>query len=244
MCVSIDNRIHTTWNRARVFLPVIHCHDEVQVASAIEVARHCGADGAWLINQGGMDPAEIAQIAAETTHNDPDFWLGLNLLGASLRSAVAAASTLPGLWLDDAGIEVMSDGRVVATEEEILRDLRASMAWRGILFGGVAFKHQIRVAPEFYGAAARAATNAGVDVVTTSGERTGSPPDVAKIIAMRDGIGERALAIASGISEDNVDLFLPYADGFIVSSSIESAPGIFDPSRVTRLAKKIHAFQP
>ena len=244
MCVSIDNKIHTGWNRARVFLPVIHCQDEVQVASCIEVARSGGADGAWLINQGGMEPDEIAQLAAENTRNDPDFWLGVNLLGTTLVEAVQAAVSLPGLWRDDAGIGTF-DRLVVASEERILHELRARTSWKGILFGGVAFKYHPRpVPPELYGAVARAAADAGVDVVTTSGPATGHPPDVAKIIAMREAIGDRALAIASGISEDNVELFLPYTDGFIVSSSIESAPGIFDPSRVTRLGKKIHAFQP
>ena len=245
MYVSIDNKIHTTFNRARVFLPVIHCQDEVQVASCIEVARACGADGAWLINQGGMEPAEIAQIAVDNTRNDPDFWLGVNLLGTSLAGAVSAARTLPGLWRDDAGITITRAGIVGATEDLILRALRLRTAWKGLLFGGVAFKYQPRtVPPAFYGAVASAAADAGIDVVTTSGPATGHPPDVAKIIAMREAIGDRALAIASGISEDNVERFLPYTDGFIVSSSIESTPGIFDPSRVTRLAKKIHAFQP
>src|SRR3989344_5531922 len=60
-----------------------------------------------------------------------------------------------------------------------------------------------------------------VDTVATSGDKSGSPPDVAKVQAMREAIRPHdSLALASGVSVENVALFKPYVDTFLVASSI------------------------
>src|SRR3989344_2491051 len=87
-----------------------------------------------------------------------------------------------------------------------------------------------------------------VDTVTTSGDKTGSPPDVAKVQAMREAIRPHdSLALASGVSVENVALFKPYVDTFLVASSIterradRGGQEYLVQERVTALAAAIHS---
>lgn len=85
---------------------------------------------------------------------------------------------------------------------------------------------------------------AGVDVVTTSGPGTGEPPTVEKLATMRQALGDRALAVASGITPENVEPFLPYVDAFLVATGIEHRFGYLEPGRVRALADAIHGWKP
>ena len=62
---------------------------------------------------------------------------------------------------------------------------------------------------------------------------------------MRSGAGTHPLALASGVSPENVDGFLPYVDAYLVASEIETAKysGILVPERTKLLAKKIHGWE-
>ena len=102
------------------------------------------------------------------------------------------------------------------------------------------------------------AWGAGVDVVTTSGTQTGYAPDVEKVAVMRRALDERALAlssgglpgseegnalaIASGVTPVNIEVFLPYVDAYLVATGIEDRFGVFDPKRVRDLAAAIHGW--
>lgn len=82
----------------------------------------------------------------------------------------------------------------------------------------MAFKKQRVVSPEHYGLSASIATSF-MDVVCTSGVKTGSAPDLEKIKSIRQGCGrDRVLAIASGITPENVIDFLPYANCLLVAT--------------------------
>ena len=75
-----------------------------------------------------------------------------------------------------------------------------------------------------------------MDVVTTSGERTGKPPEVTKISDMKNAIGNTPLGIASGISIDNISDYIPIADCFLVASSmLQPGTDNFDRGKVRDL---------
>lgn len=116
-------------------------------------------------------------------------------------------------------------------------------AWP-LYFGGVAFKYQRAVAPEDWGAAAVQAAAMGVHAVTTSGPATGEPASVEKVKAIRSALRDHALALASGITPENVGDFLPYVDAYLVATGIERTFGEFDPARLRALAEIIHGHQP
>jgi hypothetical protein len=125
--------------------------------------------------------------------------------------------------------------------------MRKMSGWRGLYFGGTAFKYRRIVSPEDYSAVAGIAAE-HMDVVTTSGPGTGEAADPSKIAAFRAGVGERALAIASGITPENASLYAA-ADCFIVATGINK-PGNFyeiDPARLSRLidvAGRLQAYNP
>jgi len=48
------NRIFETFQKPKVLLPVVHCLDTIQTQEAVACAFENGADGVFLINQGGM----------------------------------------------------------------------------------------------------------------------------------------------------------------------------------------------
>lgn len=79
-----------------------------------------------------------------------------------------------------------------------------------------------------------------MDVVTTSGPATGQAADIAKIKTMRASLGKTPLAIASGISPENISLYLGVADCFLVATSL-LIPNTneFDPYRLESLVKAV-----
>ena len=77
-----------------------------------------------------------------------------------------------------------------------------------------------------------------MDVVTTSGIATGEEADLTKIKDFRAGIGERPLALASGITPDNARDYKD-VDAFMVATGI-NVPGNFyeiDPERLGKLMR-------
>jgi len=238
------NKIVQEFRRPKVLLPVVHCIDADQTNRAIDVATQGGADGVFLINQGGMSITEVLERASSAAR--AGIWTGVNLLGMSMHDAILRILLEPertckvnGLWADDANVDV-DDPTLEAMWARATASVRK--VWPGTLFGGVAFKYQREVPKERLAAVARRAAEVHtIDVITTSGPATGSPPSLDKIQTLRSAIGDHALAIASGITPENVAAFLPFADAFLVASGIETGFGTFDPARLRALADVIHA---
>ena len=82
-----------------------------------------------------------------------------------------------------------------------------------------------------------------MEVVCTSGRRTGVAADVPKVRIMREAIPDVPLALASGVTPENVDGFLPYVEAYLVATGIEERFGVLDPARTKALADKIHGFE-
>jgi predicted TIM-barrel enzyme len=224
------NKIHERFGQRRVLLPVVHCIDDVQARRAVDVAMENGADGVFLINQGGMTSGAIANLAVKLRPDVP--FVGVNILDNTLSALViAGAEELDAVWSDQCDLAVQG------VPLSVLRRI-----WQMLFFGGVAFKYQAPVADVGAAAAAAAAAGAGIDVVTTSGPATGQPPTAEKVATMRAAIGDHALAIASGITPENVEAFLPHVDAFLVATGIEERFGVFDPGRVRALATAVHGW--
>ncbi|HLE49407.1 MAG TPA: BtpA/SgcQ family protein [Patescibacteria group bacterium] len=204
-----------------IVLPVIHAETENQVLDNARVAYEAGCDGIFLINM--KDPTTSTRMSYENLRKlhkmvrseYATWWIGVNYLDLpAVKVFENVDSTVSGVWVDNAEIYEWLDKQVAA--HKILQ-ARENSGWRGLYFGGVAFKYQKEV--DNPGLAAKIATSF-VDVVTTSGKATGSAPDLEKIRLMKESLGEFPLAIASGVSPENVKQFMPYADYFIVATSI------------------------
>lgn len=78
-----------------------------------------------------------------------------------------------------------------------------------------------------------------MDVVTTSGPGTGKAAAVEKIRTMKEALGDFPLAIASGITPENVSDYLPYADCFLVATGISRNFEQLDPARTHALVEAV-----
>lgn len=230
-----------TFPNSHTVLPVIHVQDTEHAIRNAGIAREAGADGVFLISMEGMPYWDLAKIKDQVKEEFSDWWVGVNYLDLRIGSTFEVVEVnTDGVWNDDAKINVQSEGQLIADKvEEIRREAEARGGFKGLYFGGVAFKYiKPEVAREDLGLAAKLATRY-MDVVTTSGDKTGSAPDVEKIQIMKAAIGEHPLGIASGISPDNVHQFKD-ADAFLVATSI-LVPNTdeFDPARVKALVEAV-----
>jgi len=216
-------------------LPVIHVTDEAQALEQATIATEAGADGVWLINH-GIDAPELWRVFEAVRQKDPGLWIGLNFLDLlPIEAMHQMTDMVDGLWCDDGGIRVAGP----TAQARAMWGLKESKGWKGQLFGGVAFKGQRPV--EDCAAAAKLGAPV-MDVVTTSGTGTGVAAAVEKIAGMKAGLGDRPLAVASGITPDNVLEYVAYVDYFLVATGISRDFHHLDPGKTAALAGIIHEF--
>ena len=222
------------FTRSPVLLVVIHAFDYHQVARNLAIAFESGADGAFLI-AGKMNWEQLSDCYERVRPQFSDSWLGLNFLDLEPEEAFQKMPQgVNGLWADNAGAGDARKGNFYAERIQPFREARHELLY----FGGAAFKYQPAVTD--VAEAARAALPF-VDVVTTSGEGTGEAPDTNKIAAMKAAIGMAPLAIASGITPENVGNYLGICDCFLVATGIGSSSSELDAGKVKKLALLIHA---
>ncbi len=224
-----------TFRNPHVVLPVIHVETPSQTMRNAEIAFESGADGLFLISMEGMNHKKLAEMQKMVRDEYIAWWVGVNYLDLPTVNVFGALSpNVSGVWADDGAINEWVEKQY---EAERIKRAREASNWKGLYFGGVAFKYQREV--NNLEKAAQIATKY-MDVITTSGKGTGSAPDIEKIKRMKSAVGNFPLAIASGISPDNVHSFKETADCFIVSTSL-LAPGSedFDRSKVNDLIQAV-----
>jgi predicted TIM-barrel enzyme len=234
------NRVSEVFGVSRVLLPVIHPVSRDDALVSVEVAVAAAVKGVFVINQ-GMSEKQVLALMMEIRGRHPSLWVGVNLLGFSPaeileRGLEAGDGRLDGIWSDNARID--EDAAQQPDAAEFVAARRA-VDWTGLYFGGVAFKYQREVPDTKLEWAARVASGY-MDVVCTSGPGTGHEARVDKVAAMRAGLGtDGALALASGVTPENVDRFLPHVDAYLVGTGIEARLGVLDAARVATLHRRI-----
>lgn len=232
------NRIADIFGTARshVLLPVVHPIGREEALTAVRVVNDFGIPGVFLIDQ-GMTERDVLVLVQEVRERYPTLWIGLNLLSRTPSTALLAAQEacgeVDGLWSDDAGINEQGS---MQPRADVFTQIRQAAKWKGLYFGGVAFKYQREVPHRDLRRAAELAVP-HMDVVCTSGPGTGHAADVAKVRALRAGMGDHALALASGVTADNVQSYLPYVQAFLVGTGIEKQVGVLDPVKIEALLR-------
>jgi len=220
-----------------VVLPVIHVLDSARTRKNVEILLEAGAQGCFLINH-DFEPERFLPIIRDTRAAFPSLWMAVNFLAVTGKEAFPILGQLQSegcqvdaYWADDACID--EDGANIEAKE--IADVRAKSGWDGLYFGGTAFKKQREVDKSRYGDAAREACPF-MEVITTSGVATGQEADLGKIETFRAAIGDRPMALASGISPENARDYRD-VDCFMVATGINE-PGNFydiDPTRLGEL---------
>jgi len=236
--MASHDRDASIFRHRHVVLPVIHVVSEEQALRNAKIAREAHADGVFLINH-GMSWRELLRIHEVVDRAFPGWWIGVNCLDLGPEEVFdKIPASVAGVWVDDGRVR---EDQAEQTEAAALARVRAAAGKPALLFGGVAFKYQRAV--DDVAKAARIAAGY-MDVVTTSGPGTGHAADVAKIRAMKQALGATPLAIASGITPENVGEYLPIADCFLVATGISSSFDELDKGRVAALVDRVHAYRP
>lgn len=206
-------------------LPVVHWSSlDVSLAS-MDIALEAGAPGVVLINMGG-EVQQVLHSAVELRERYPTALVGVNVLGRTVRETlnVSRILGLDATWTDD---QMTHTSRPAPP--------RPQMAPGHLLFCGVAFKGQEHEPDPVR--AARTAVRLGM-VPTTSGRGTGIAPYPEHVAALREGIGPEApLAVASGITPENVHLFSPHITHALVATGISRDFHNLDPALTRALVE-------
>lgn len=227
------NRFHEVFGAKHVVLPVIHVQSQDQALRNARIARDAGADGVFLINH-RIDSARLLAIHASVAEHFPDWWLGVNCLDLDPVEVFSCISpSVSGVWADNAMIQ---EGQGEQPEADAVLAAQNANGWRGLYFGGVAFKYQRRV-DDLKDAATTASRF--MDVVTTSGPGTGEAARIEKIRSMKQALQGFPLAIASGITPNNIVEFLPWSDCYLVATGISRNFEEFDTELVERLVETV-----
>jgi len=237
---------------ATEIFPVVHILQEQKAVEQAQLALSHGADGVYLIDHasGGFTD-HVFGVFDQLAHAEPDARIGMNLLGlmpyTALREIASAVRTraIPRapdmVWVDSifqgrAG-ERTRDAWEYKQAEGLIRPTQ--------LLGGVAFKYTDQYTSKPVEAAKEALMlHTMLDVITTSGSSTGSAPSVEKIRAMKavaDRVG-KPLAVASGISLENITEYDGLIDQVLMATSIETRKGSgeFDEKRLRDSIQATH----
>ena len=220
-------------------LAVIHAQNRGQVVRNAQIAVREGAHGVFLINH-DFALEGLLPLIRDVRDRYASLWLGVNFLGVTgarafpvLGDLERSGCVVDAYWADDACIDELSD---VQSEADAIAQARRTSGWSGLYLGGTAFKKQREVRPENFEPAARIAARY-MDAVTTSGVATGQSADVSKIEAFRAGCADQALAVASGVTEDNARAYAGLVDAILVATGINRRGDFYniEPKRLRRL---------
>jgi len=227
------SRFHTIFSNRHVVLPVVHVTNLEQALRNVNIAQGEGADGVFLINH-SMGHGRLLEIYGQVIMRWPGLWVGVNCLDLGTETVFERVPRgMAGVWTDDGLIEENCQDQPAA---EALLATQRRCNWEGLYFGGVAFKYQRTVAN--LAAVARTAAYY-LDVVTTSGPGTGQAAAPEKLRVMREALGEHPLALASGVTPENIPSYLPYVDCFLVATGISRSFDELDPLRVRLLMNAV-----
>lgn len=211
-------------------LPVIHILHEQQACEQAELLVNSGCDGFWLINHDGNDALTLS-LAVALSERYLKHIIGVNLLSHSAESALnmTIKHSLKYLWLDSAGVHsTMADKALLNQQQQLSQQHNIQ------IFAGAAFKYQ-RPEPNPE-QAAELAQSYGL-TVTTSGTGTGLAADLNKIKSMSKVVNGQ-LAIASGLTLDNLPDYHPYIEYALVATGLSLDEHYFDPEKLIAFVKK------
>ena len=224
-------------------LPVVHVIDEEQALRNVNIACREGAQGVFLINH-DFSHTMLLPIIVSIRRQCPYMWIGVNFLGVTGRTAFGILGKLAqdgcqvdAYWADNACIEETLTLEEQAAAKEI-EEARTSSGWKGLYFGGTAFKCQRHVEDSLVGRAAEIASHF-MDVVTTSGSGTGIAANIDKIKDMRRGSWDVAMALASGITPENALSYTADIDCFMVATGISLDFYNIDPIKLRALIQMV-----
>lgn len=211
-------------------IPVIHLLNEDQVKENIEICLVNNINQIFLINH-QSSYISLLKTAQHVKQKYPDLWVGLNMLDVHPSGVLEAidefysVDTINGLWFD----------RTLTLDH-----INKNIQFKGEIFSGLNFKYQKQYSDDELIDVINILKQTST-VACTSGNGTGIEANIDKIKKIKELVGvDFPLALASGVSVDNIDTYLPYVDNFLVASSItDNKTEIINSNKLKKLYNKI-----
>lgn len=193
-------------------IPVIHHKNELLSMQNAEMCAKNKAYGIYIISMDG-DNEGLSALARRIKLSFPELMVGINLLGYSAIDSVYESLnySLDMTWSDCPVVT----GQVITNEAQLIKE--EIKYTKHFFFNSVAFKYQ-KVEKNI----PQAVLNSQLlnFIPTTSGEATGHAADLSKIQSMKQSLGHYPLAIASGLTPENVKQYTPYIEYGLVATGI------------------------
>lgn len=193
---------------------VIHVDSEEQLFRNLSKIEGIKLSGVFLISHGSMTYKELYNLGKKVKREYPDLWIGYNFLDLTANEAVSflQGKDVDGLWVDNAYLG-LNKLKLDTLNRLTAKDFTAK------LYGGFYFKGQPQ--PRDMKLACEDART--IDVPVTSGVATGMAADLDKISRLKKELGDHPLGIASGITVENVNDYLPFIDVFLVATGVSDS---------------------
>lgn len=168
--------------------------------------------------------------------------IGLQVLLNDWKASLAIAQSSGGLFtrldffVDDV---VLRNGVEIHPSPDSILEYRNKIGASHVkLFTDVHVKYSQLIHPKSISESTRQAIAKSANAIVITGRESGMPPVLKDILEAKSVAQIIPLLIGSGISAENISEFLPYANGYIVGTSIKTN-GRIDKEKVKRLSSAI-----
>jgi hypothetical protein len=254
--------------RSKVLIGVVHLKPlpgspgwesnlEVVLKSAVRDAlayQRGGADAVFIENfgdipftKGSVGPETLTSMAVvgSAVRSAIDLPMGFNVLRNDACAALALCAACGGSFIRvnvHTGAMLTDQGIIEGKAYETVR-YRRHIAPGTRIFADIHVKHAVPLGAWTLEDSARDAIDrGGVEGLIVSGRGTGLQPAVEDVKTVAHAAGGTPVFVGSGVTESNIRDYLPYAQGFIVGSSLKQNGGIHQPvdaRKVGKLAKLV-----
>jgi membrane complex biogenesis BtpA family protein len=210
-----------------------------------------GVDGILIENYGDtpyfktVNPHTITWMTKIILSLNIDIPFGVNVLRNDAVSALAIAHATGGKFIRSnilSGVMVTDQGIIEGKAADVLR-YRRTLQTDIHIFADVLVKHADPLgSPSLVHAAKDTVHRALADALIITGVETGEPPRIQDLSAVKKAVPDTLLFAGSGVTKDNINAILKYADGCIIGKTFKKEGRIENPvdkERVKSLMKKI-----
>ena len=163
--------------------------------------------------------------------------VGVNVLRNDARGALGICAATGASFLRVnvlCGAAATDQGVITGDAANLMRE-RSRIAPEVRIFADVHVKHATPIGEvSLVESAAETVERGGADAVILTGSRTGSPPDAAELVSVRERVGSHPILVGSGLDVGNARALLEHASGAIVGSSLKEA-GVHSPIALERV---------
>ncbi|MEZ5404768.1 MAG: BtpA/SgcQ family protein [Verrucomicrobiia bacterium] len=224
-------------------LPILIAH-AIRDAKAYEK----GGAHALIMENFGDAPFTKSSVAPETVaamstiayaiRQETSLPLGINVLRNDAHAALAIATACGGDFIRvnvHTGAMLTDQGIIEGDAYHTLR-LKKALNPNIQIWADVHVKHALPLAPFPIEETAHDTLERGkVDAIILSGHSTGDPVNLDELQRVRKSCPKAFIALGSGVTLQNIKTYLPYANGFIVGTSLKRKGQLFEPVEVNRV---------